>query len=163
MGITRRSPITAKARPERVAPSTTARGKAQLKTSKRRVLRSPRNQDLAVASKTTEYSFILRPSTIHGIGVFCTHDIKKGTPLRLFVPEEKDRVLPAIEHPAFEQYCFDTPRGTHGPADFGRMSVGWFLNHSHAPNAFHKNYVYFAARDIKAEEEITIDYDSLGE
>ena len=37
--------------------------------------------------KTTEFSFILKPSK-YGVGVFATHNIAKGTYLRLF--NEKD-------------------------------------------------------------------------
>jgi SET domain-containing protein len=43
------------------------------------------------------------------------------------------------------------------------MEVGWFLNHSDKPNAYHENYEYYALRDIKEGEEITIDYNSLEE
>ena len=43
------------------------------------------------------------------------------------------------------------------------MSVIRYLNHSKTPNAYHKNYNYYALRDIKAGEEITIDYNTLEE
>lgn len=112
--------------------------------------------------RTTEYSFILKPSLIHGVGVFATHSITKGTRLRLFprsdtvrykrsVPDEFDRYVVALDAP-----------GIMCPADFGRMSVGWYANHSEQPNtAILRNYRYVAARDIQAGEEITIDYDRL--
>ncbi len=51
----------------------------------------------------------------------------------------------------------------HCPGDFGRMELGWYLNHSRQPNVFHKNYHYYTSRDIKKGEELTIDYNSLGE
>ena len=49
------------------------------------------------------------------------------------------------------------------PNDFSHMSIGWYLNHSSNPNAEHKNYVYYSIRDIKAGEEILIDYNTLEE
>jgi SET domain-containing protein len=37
------------------------------------------------------------------------------------------------------------------------------LNHSETPNAVHRDYEYYALVNIRAGEEITIDYNSLGE
>ena len=44
-----------------------------------------------------------------------------------------------------------------------RSIVGWYLNHSFTPNAYQEQYQYFAARDIEAGEEITINYRTLNE
>ena len=120
--------------------------------------------------RTTEFSFILKPSE-HGIGVFAAHDIKKETYLRLFGDEYKQGVagyLSSIrnkdEVPAvFKNFCND--RGTQliCPKDFGVMPIGWYLNHSRKPNAVHKNYDFYAARDIREGEEILIDYNTLEE
>lgn len=118
-------------------------------------------------NKTTEFSFILKPSK-YGVGVFATHDIKKGTFLRLFgsspcskngssVRKKKD--VPEF----FRNYCIDGGESIFCPVDFGVMPVGWYMNHSKTPNAFHKNYDYYAIRDIAAYEEILIDYNTLGE
>ena len=49
------------------------------------------------------------------------------------------------------------------PIDFGKMEIGWYLNHSYFPNTFHKEYHFYALKDIKAGEEITIDYNDLEE
>jgi len=42
------------------------------------------------------------------------------------------------------------------------MEIGWHMNHSATPNA-HRNteYDFFALRDIRGGEEITIDYRAL--
>lgn len=117
---------------------------------------------------TDEFSFILKPSR-HGVGVFAAHAIKKGTFLRLFgderVLENKTRILKIKEVPKILQgYCIFRPKKLLiGPLDFGNMSVGWYLNHSKKPNAYHKDYNYYAARDLKAGEEILIDYNTLEE
>jgi SET domain-containing protein len=116
--------------------------------------------------KTTEFSFILKPAQ-HGIGVFATHDIAQGTPLRLFgdgLPEDEARVIAKEEVPPFlHGHCIREGDTLFCAKDFGKMSVGWYMNHSKSPNAVHRNYEYYALRDIKEGEEILIDYNSLEE
>lgn len=117
--------------------------------------------------KTTEFSFILKPSE-YGIGVFAVQDIPQGTYLRLFgegdnlkdrsVIRDKDGV-PKI----FQDYCMARGEDLICPNDFGQMAIGWYLNHSTNPNAYHKNYNWYAARNISMGEEIFIDYNSLEE
>ena len=118
-------------------------------------------------NETTEFSFILK-STKHGIGVFAAHDIKKDIYLRLFGNELLSGDVPALRKKEdvpeiFRQYCIDRPKGIICPGDFGRMEIGWYLNHSKTPNAYHRNYKYYSLRHIKAGEEITIDYNTLKE
>ncbi len=116
--------------------------------------------------KTDEFSFLLKPAH-HGIGVFAAHDIEKETYLRLF--REKDETSRGINRSkesvpeVFQQYCLDRGDVLRSPQDFGRMEVGWHLNHSENPNAYHKEYNYYALRNIIEGEEITIDYNSLDE
>ena len=117
--------------------------------------------------KTTEFSFVLKPAE-HGIGVFAAHEIKAGTYLRLFGAEtvETDVSITRKKEDVpkfFQQYCVDRGETLRCPRDFACMEVGWYLNHSKTPNAYHRNYDYYALRDIKEGEEITIDYNSLEE
>lgn len=115
-------------------------------------------------SKTNELSFVLKPSRIHGIGVFATHDIEKGTKLRFFPRSDKFRTLKKSEKYEYflKTYCVSLGKKRYScPKDFGRMSIGWYLNHSDSPNAYHKKYTYYAGRDIKSGEEITINYKTL--
>ena len=115
---------------------------------------------------TNEFFFILKPSE-HGIGVFAVHDIKVGTYLRLF--KQNDDPLVAILRlkkavpKIFTQYCLDRGDDLMCPSDFGHMEIGWYLNHSKMPNAYHKNYNYYSSSNIKTGDEITIDYNSLEE
>jgi SET domain-containing protein len=104
----------------------------------------------------------------YGIGVFATHSIEKDTPLRLFTDLDfKEDVamkrnlgsVPKI----FEQYCVYRENFMLCPNDFGCMEIGWFVNHSKKPNIYHKNYSYYALRNIDKNEEITVDYNSLEE
>jgi uncharacterized protein len=113
---------------------------------------------------TSESSFVLKPSRIHGVGVFATHAIKKGVRLRLFARNESVRYLRNTPKRRHLVARYGVPMGDDYfvcAADFGRMSVGWYLNHSDAPNAFRKAYVYYSRRNIRAGEEITIDYGTL--
>lgn len=121
-----------------------------------------------INNKTTEFSFILKPSH-YGIGVFATHGIKSGTHLRLFGDKEtinlRSMSRPKEEVPeVFRNYCMDRGNELICPLDFGQMPVGWYLNHSKNPNAVPDNdYRWYAARDIASGEEVTIDYNSLNE
>ena len=123
---------------------------------------------------TNEFSFRLKPSE-HGVGVFAVHDIKKGTYLRLFGDEQEGgpepfincRFLKEEDVPESFRNTFCVSKGGRGllicPKDFGSMPVGWFLNHSKNPNVVEKNYYYYANRDISANEELSIDYNTLQE
>jgi hypothetical protein len=116
---------------------------------------------------TNEFSFILKPSS-HGIGVFATHDIAIGAYLRLFgdekIYENRIRELKISEVPEiFKDYCMNREDKLICPEDFGCMPVGWYLNHSKNSNAEHKNYNWYASKNIKAGEEIFIDYNTLDE
>ena len=117
--------------------------------------------------KTDEFSFVLKPAQ-YGVGVFATHDIKAGIFLRLF--REKDDPRASVVRNKkdvpnmFIQYCLDRGDTLICPKDFGCMEIGWYLNHSKTPNAYHDDdYNYYASSDIKTGEEITIDYNLLGE
>ena len=117
---------------------------------------------------TSEFSFILKPAD-HGIGVFAAHDIQKGAHLRLFGDKETID-LRSIARPKnsipelFQQFCMDRGDKLICPEDFGHMHLGWYLNHSINPNTFRDDdFKWYASRDIKVGEEITIDYNSLDE
>jgi|SRR3989338_10137824 len=124
-------------------------------------------------NKTDEFSFVLKPSK-HGVGVYAVHNIPNGAHLRLFV-DEKNRImtrkLSKKDIPrSFWGYCIDRDKALICPSDFGAMPIGWYINHSSEPNAKpgknpnrHRYYRWYASRDIKAGEEITIDYNNLEE
>lgn len=118
-------------------------------------------------SSTDQFSFILKPGR-HGVGVFAVHGIKRGAYLRLFGDELKlgDRSvkMPIGKVPkVFQSYCLARGRFLICPKDFGAMPVGWYLNHSIKPNAYHQKLHWYAKRNIRPGEEILIDYNSLAE
>lgn len=118
--------------------------------------------------KTTEFSFILKPSN-HGVGVFVVHDIKAETYLRVFGDEDNPIDVAIIRKKEdvpefFRQYCDDRGDTLICPKDFGCMEIGWFINHSKTPNACKReDKEFYALRDIFAGEELLIDYNTLGE
>ncbi len=107
--------------------------------------------------------FQLRVSAVHGVGVFTTERIPKGARLRLFDPEDWRFVRKprAAERALVEHYCVPDEDGWHCPADFTRMSVGWYLNDSEDPNLRPAGRTFVALRSIAANEELLIDYDAL--
>jgi SET domain-containing protein len=122
-----------------------------------------------IKNTTDEFSFILKPSKIAGVGVFTTHPIKKGTRLLVFSgggPGRKVRKSEAIKNPAMKKFIEFFAVVQDGwaylPSSFSCMCVGWYLNHSDKPNAYHDDgYRYYANRDIDEGEELTINYYEL--
>jgi SET domain-containing protein len=116
--------------------------------------------------KSDRVVLILQPSPIHGVGVFCRANIKKGSVLPMFAKNDlaiRQRAS-AIErhyavHYTTKNRIASKPLGWHCPKDFHRMSIGWYTNHSKQPNV--ETRTWKALRDIKKGEEITIDYDAL--
>ncbi len=118
---------------------------------------------------TDEFSFLLKPSPIAGVGVFVTHPIKKGTRLLVFsgaAPTRKIKMSEAKKNPVLAKFVefFAVASGgwVYCPANFSAMPVGWYLNHSDKSNAHHdEGYRYYASRDINEGEEVTINYNDL--
>ncbi len=134
------------------------------------------NNDSAV--KWTEFSFILKPSSLEGVGVFATHDIPSGT--KILTQDINVRTLKIKDIPAeLLKYCiYSNEEECICPERFDRMEIGWYyLNHSVNPNiakesitpaaliegkATHSISCY-AIKDIKTGDEILINYNDLNE
>jgi len=123
---------------------------------------------LAQQTKKKNMIFELRASKIHGVGVFAYQNIAKGVLLPLF--EENDYrfiktaqiVKTGLPIKLIQKYSIEFPDGYSSPKNFHRMSIGWYLNDSAKPNAFNdEDFNFFAIRNIKKDEEITVDYDKL--
>jgi hypothetical protein len=111
-----------------------------------------------------EYSLILQPSALGGIGVFTTHDFPQGS--QIFSGTFSPRKLLIKDIPsAFLKYCiYLNDEECLCPERFDRMEIGWYLNHSDQPNIIKQaENLIVSTRDIKAGEEILIDYNHLNE
>lgn len=130
----------------------------------------------------SEFSFTLKPSLLGGIGVFSTHEIPANT---LILREFHElRILKIKDIPQdFLKYCiYISDEEVVAPERFDRMEIGWFINHSADPNIENRHPIrntkratiaqmlsdmrvrsIYTKKDIKAGEEILIDYNNLDE
>lgn len=99
---------------------------------------------------------ILKPSRIHGVGVFTTTAIRKGENVALFARGDWIFLKRCTGYQ--RRYCTPAPGGYYLPRDFNRMSIGWYLNHSARPNVDARKLAWRALRYIRPGEELTIDY-----
>lgn len=126
--------------------------------------------------QSSEFSFILKPSPIGGIGVFATHDIPRGT--LVFNTKFIIRLLKIKDVPTdLLDYCvYLNDEECLGPEKFDRMEIGWYINHSKTPNIARdfveytteelnnfKSRPFVAIQKIKTGDEITVDYNYLNE
>lgn len=115
----------------------------------------------------------LRPSKIHGVGVFAIRKIKKGT--YMFRGDDAEMVpvknlnlgkLPREVRKLYEDFAvIDKKRTYLCPKNFNALTVSWYLNESKNPNVGYDKTKcdFFALRDIRAGEELTVDYDTYSE
>jgi SET domain-containing protein len=114
----------------------------------------------------------IRPSLIHGNGVFALRKIPKGcremfsNGIGEFIPIERSEVdaLPAHSKKLIETYClFDEEFYWIPEYGFKVMDVSVYLNHSDQPNIISINDgEYFETiRDIEEGEELLIDYGTI--
>lgn len=117
---------------------------------------------MSQSDRTDEFSFELRPSEIHGVGVFIRHFVVEGIRLDLWGDENVYRkVDEVVEH---HQKELIERHGVNGyyPMFMNRMGIGWYLNHSKHPNVESRadDNVY-SLRPLRNGEELTIDYGTL--
>ena len=116
-------------------------------------------------TKWSEFSFILKPSSLGGIGIFVTHDIPEGELVFAADFSPRKRKVKDVP-PAFIDYCvFLNDEECLCPERFDHMEIAWYLNHSHAPNVAKtsQGYKLITLRDINAGEEILLDYNEFKE
>jgi hypothetical protein len=116
----------------------------------------------------------LKPSSIHGIGVFAIRDIPKGCrqifsnhPAEwLRIPINEIEQLPVHSRNLVETYClYDEDHYFVPDYGFKVMDIVSYLNHSSAPNIISINHgEYFeAVVDIPADTELMVNYGDIVE
>ena len=117
----------------------------------------------------------LRPSKVHrgGVGVFAIRGIETGTAIfpddsADFVWIDKARLkrLPKEIRKLYEDFPAITHKGTrYGcPKSFNLLTVAWYINESKTPNVVcDRKYNFYAKRNIKSGEELTVDYSTYNE
>ena len=122
----------------------------------------------------TENFTRLKPSPIHGIGVFAILDIPKGTnifkderPEMVWVDRAEVLKKSGETRRLYDDFCVRKD-GKYGcPNGFNNLTVAWYINQplgGHEPNVeCSGDYDFFARRDIKAGEELTVDYSTYSE
>jgi len=104
----------------------------------------------------------------HGIGVIAQQPIRKGRSISLWRAGDwkvwNPRTFTQLKW--CDKWCIYAWDKFYGPADPRRMSLAWYVNHSSKPNAqcsYGKtgNWKFVALRNIKCEEEITVNYSTL--
>ena len=129
-----------------------------------------------LAELSTNTFVMLKPSPIEGIGVFAITDIKKGCRNMFGKPDAPEdwitiskkeiEVLPQHTQFLVGNYCLYDDEHYFVPAHgFKKMDVSLFLNHSTNPNivSINDGDYFEAIRDIKAGEELVIDYGEIVE
>jgi SET domain-containing protein len=112
----------------------------------------------------------LKPSAIHGVGVFAIRNIPKGTQLFdgseeiTWIDEKQIAHLSRRLREMYEDFCI-IKDGRYGcPSNFNGLTMAWYLNDSSTPNVVvDENYNMYAARDIAEGEELTIDSSRFSE
>ena len=106
----------------------------------------------------------LRPSPIHGLGVFAEEDIVPGQPvwefapgIDLVIPPGRVPSLPAAFRTYLDWYGYESAEFPDGSTVLSCDNAK-YLNHSDDPNCESSGPLNRAVRAIAAGEEITCDY-----
>jgi SET domain-containing protein len=117
---------------------------------------------------------MIKPSPLHGIGVFAIRDIPKGTQ-NIFskgvgdwikVSKEEVDALPQHSKDLIENHClFDEDFYFIPDYGFKLVDLVIYLNHSETPNVISLNdgEEFEAIRDIAIGEELLVDYGTIVE
>ncbi len=122
----------------------------------------------------TDNYVMLKPSPVHGIGVFAIRDIpkgcrsifSKGTGGWVRISFEEVEQLPAHSRNLIETYClYDETHYFVPDYGFKLMDLALYLNHSSTPNiaSVNEGESFEALRDISTGEELLVDYGTIAE
>ena len=129
----------------------------------------------ALMNELSRNTFVmLKPSKVQGIGVFAITDISKGQ-RNIFSNDKSEWIkiskteiatLPQHSKAVVENFCLYDEENYFVPEyGFKMVDLVIFLNHDHDPNvaSINEGEYFEALRDIKAGEELFIDYGEIVE
>jgi hypothetical protein len=116
----------------------------------------------------------LRPSQIHGVGVFAIRDIPKGVNIfsddkseMIWIDKEMIQTKSGEVRRLYDDFCVLGNNKYGCPQGFNNLTIGWYINQpldGHEPNVVcDDEYDFFAARNIRAGEELTVDYSTFSD
>jgi hypothetical protein len=117
------------------------------------------------------YTRLRVSSPCRGIGVFAIRDIPEGTNIFTGDTSELIELDPGVIQTVDEElqklyrdFCVFKNGKMYCPTNFNALTVGWYLNHSKNPNVrCDHNFSFYAARNIKKDEELTADYSTYSD
>jgi len=132
------------------------------------------NKEALLKELASSTYVMIKPSPLHGIGVFAIRDIPKGTQ-NIFskgvgdwikVSKEEVEALPQHSKDLIENHClFDEDHYFIPDYGFKLVDLVIYLNHSETPNVISLNdgEEFEAIRDIAIGEELLVDYGTIVE
>jgi len=132
------------------------------------------NKEALLKELASSTYVMIKPSPLHGIGVFAIRDIPKGTK-NIFskgvgdwikVSKEEVDALPQHSKDLIENHClFDEDFYFIPDYGFKLVDLVIYLNHSGTPNVISLNdgEEFEAIRDIANGEELLVDYGTIVE
>jgi SET domain-containing protein len=115
----------------------------------------------------SEYSFILKPSNIAGVGVFAVHGIRKGIVLYKDWMTGWPRNLKIKNIPKeFQKFCVcKNTTECFCPERFDQQLIWLYANHSFQPNFTIRktDRAFVTLRDIEPDEELVYNYNDYEE
>ena len=109
----------------------------------------------------------IKPSRIHGVGVFSIRNIKAGTSIfpetnthfEFITWNQLGHVTPAVRR-MIHDFFVDNEFGFWCPNhSLNQLNISFYLNHSLDPNCYHnESGEIFAIKDIRIGMELTLNY-----
>ncbi|MHB8581263.1 MAG: SET domain-containing protein [Ignavibacteriaceae bacterium] len=115
----------------------------------------------------------LRPSKIHGVGVFAIRKIQKGIyPFKgensglIWLNKKEIQKLPKTIKNLYNDFCIIKNNGElyGAPKNFNLMTTAWYVDDTKVPNlGYDKEYNFYNLRNIEVGEELSVDYSTFTE
>ncbi len=114
----------------------------------------------------------VKPSPIHGVGLFALRDIPKGTDPFVnslsdeyveLTQEEMDTLDPQVRKLVHDMSSLEDDKYYVHAYGFNIIHPLFFINHSKSPNTKTKGLRYITIRKIKKGEELTVDYETFND